>query len=427
MKELGAHLGMTVNLLNFHDQNKYHLRKAVYYQKNAINICSDDKLKGYGRKLTIVMAYRAYDIFYANNLYNEITKDFSDIEKMEFALRVSESNLWDNMYRQFPNESKKYRNKLSYYFSMKVLEYSKKLNDKMYFSKALRWLLITHPDDETPEKLESFYREEINSLCGSKSTVDCLDFGKKSSGVLADLAAALYQIGLYDDAKKIYQHVIDKINLLVDFENPDSDPAKASIHNIHFKLGLINLKMNNYYLARQNFVSGSTALRENESLIDKHVDYNWLTDKYFKFRIAECLYKENNFANAIKYFNEAYIIEDEFTDKMKNLSMLALCEYYNNEIDSSKFHFQKIENYIKNDKIEYDGDGSDSYYIDWALYKYYNTKGNIANAEMYLTNAYNRISEDKINKYLNDSNRINNLHKYYYIHEIIEEYIQHIR
>ena len=107
--------------------------------------------------------------------------------------------------------------------------------------------------------------------------------------------------------------------------------------------------------------------------------------------------------------------------------MLALCEYYNNEIDSSKFHFQKIENYIKNDKIEYDGDGSDSYYIDWALYKYYNTKGNIANAEMYLTNAYNRISEDKINKYLNDSNRINNLHKYYYIHEIIDTYNQTIR
>ena len=185
--------------------------------------------------------------------------------------------------------------------------------------------------------------------------------------------------------------------------------------------------MNNYYLARQNFVSGSTARRENKSLIEKHARYKWLSDKYFKFRIAECLYKENNFANAIKYFNEAYIIEDEFTDKMKDLAMKALCEYYNNDLDSSKYHFKIIENYIENEEFEYDGDGSESYYLDWPLYKYHIAKGNMAKAEMYLTSAYNRISEDEINKYLNDSNHINNLHKYYYIHEIIEEYNQHIR
>ena len=309
-------------------------------QIEAVRVGKEYRGKGYGRKLTIVMAYRAYDIFYANNLYNEITKDFSAIEKMEFAHRVSESNLWDNIYRQFPNESKKYRNKLSYYFSMKVLEYSKKLNDKMYFSKALRGLLITHPDNDTPEKVESFYKEELNAFCGSKSTVDCLDFGNKSSGVLADLASTLYHVGLYNDSKKLYQHIIDKINLLIDFEDPVSNPAKARIHDVHFKLGLINLKMNNYYLARQNFVSGSTARRENKSLIEKHARYKWLSDKYFKFRIAECLYKENNFANAIKYFNEAYILENELKEKMKNLSMKALCEYYNNDLDSSKYHFK---------------------------------------------------------------------------------------
>ena len=297
----------------------------------------------------------------------------------------------------------------------------------MYFSKALRLLLIKHPYNDTLEKVESFYKEEINAFCGSKSTVDCLDFGKNSSGVLADLAEALYEIGLYNEAQILYQHIVDKINLLIDFENPDSDPAKASIHNVHFKLGLINLKMNNYYLARQNFVSGSTALRENKSLIEKHVKFNWLNDKYFKFRIAECLYKENNFANAIKYFNEAYIIEDEFTDKMKKLSMKALCEYYNNDLDSSKYHFKIIENYIENEEVEYDGDGSESYYLDWPLYKYYNAKGNTEKANQYLTSAYNHLSEDERNEYLKDDSRGKHFHKYYYIHEIIEEYNQHIR
>jgi TolB-like protein len=428
MIQIGSTLGLSVNKLNYYNQNNYHLRRATYYMQNCQNFCSDDWFNSdFGGKLAIVMAYRAYDILYAKSLYNKITKDFSDIEKIEFAHRVSEANLWQNMQRQFPNESKKYRNKLSYYFSMKVLEYSKKLNEKMYFSKALRLLLITHPDNDNPEKIESFYRREINSLCGSKSTVGCLDFGKNSSGVLADLAAVLYQIDLYDDAKNIYQHVIDKINLLVDFNDPDSDPAKASIHNIHFLLGLINLKMNNLYLARQNFVSGSTALRENKSLIEEHVNWNWLTDKYFKFRIAECLYKENHFANAIKYFNEAYILEDRYKEKMKYISMKALCEYYNNDLDSSKYHFNIIENYIKNDKTEYDGDGSDSYYLDWPLYKYYNAKGNTEKATQYLMSAYNHISMEEKNKFLLDNDRLNNIHKYYYIHEIIDEYNQHIR
>ena len=185
--------------------------------------------------------------------------------------------------------------------------------------------------------------------------------------------------------------------------------------------------MNNYYSARQNFVSGSTALRENKSLIEEHVKFNWLNDKYFKFRIAECLYKENNFANAIKYFNEAYIIEDEFTDKMKNLAMKGLCEYYNNDLDSSKYHFKIIENYIENEEVEYDGDGSESYYLDWPLYKYYNAKGNTEKANKYLTSAYNHILKEEKNKFLFDNDRLKNIHKYYYIHEIIEEYNQHIR
>jgi tetratricopeptide (TPR) repeat protein len=245
--------------------------------------------------------------------------------------------------------------------------------------------------------------------------------------VLANLASNLYYVGLYNDSKKLYQHIIDKINLLIDFEDPVSNPAKARIHDVHFKLGLINLKMNNYYLARQYFVSGSTERRENKSLIKKYGRFNWLSDKHFKFRIAECLYKENNFANAIKYFNEAYMIEDEFTEKMKNLSMKALCEYYNNDLDSAKYHFKKIENYIDNEEIEYDGDGSESYYLDWPLYKYYNAKGNTEKANKYLTTAYNHILMEEKNKFLSDTDRTKNIYKYYYIHEIIDTYNQTIR
>ena len=74
-----------------------------------------------------------------------------------------------------------------------------------------------------------------------------------------------------------------------------------------------------------------------------------------------------------------------------------------------------------------EGDGSDSYYIDWSLYIYYNAKGNTQKANKYLTSAYNRISKDEKDKYLSDNEPTKNLHKYYYIHEIIDTYNQTIR
>ena len=107
--------------------------------------------------------------------------------------------------------------------------------------------------------------------------------------------------------------------------------------------------------------------------------------------------------------------------------MKALCEYYNNDLDSSKYHFNIVENYLKNDKAEYDNNGTDSYYLDWPLYKYYNAKGNTEKANKYLTSAYNHISMEEKNKFLLDNDRLKNIHKYYYIHEIIDEYNQHIR
>ena len=96
-------------------------------------------------------------------------------------------------------------------------------------------------------------------------------------------------------------------------------------------------------------------------------------------------------------------------------------------MDSSKYHFKIIENYIENEEVEYDGDGSESYYLDWPLYKYYNANGNAEKATKYLTSAYNHISKKEKNKFLSDTDRSKNIHKYYYIYEIIEEYNQHIR
>ncbi len=86
----------------------------------------------------------------------------------------------------------------------------------------------------------------------------------------------------------------------------------------------------------------------------------------------------------------------------------------------------EVEKYYNEDKINYKN-GTSYYYLDWPLYQYHKSDGNATKAQQYLTDAYNHISEDERDEYLQDDKRLEHLYKYYYIHEIIEEYNQHIR
>ena len=106
--------------------------------------------------------------------------------------------------------------------------------------------------------------------------------------------------------------------------------------------------------------------------------------------------------------------------------MQALSEYFNNQIDSSRIHFAEVEKYYSTEKINYNR-GDHFTYIDFPLYKYYNAKGNTKKAQAYLTDAYNHIPENERTEYLKDDSRGKHLHKYFYIHEIIETYNQSIR
>jgi hypothetical protein len=110
--------------------------------------------------------------------------------------------------------------------------------------------------------------------------------------------------------------------------------------------------------------------------------------------------------------------------KYAELSMLALSEFKIGQIDSAKIHFNLLEK--KYSTIDQD-EGSIYYYTDWPLYLYHKFEGNTIKAQQYLTDAYNHISEDERDEYLQDDKRLEHLYKYYYIHEIIEEYNQHIR
>ena len=101
--------------------------------------------------------------------------------------------------------------------------------------------------------------------------------------------------------------------------------------------------------------------------------------------------------------------------------MLAISEYYNNQIDTSKVHFNQVIKYYEKYFIK------DRYNIAWVLYQYFQSEGNTIKAHQYLIDAYNNIPEDKREQYLQDDNYHNHIYKYYDIHEIIQAYHQIIR
>jgi tetratricopeptide (TPR) repeat protein len=240
---------------------------------------------------------------------------------------------------------------------------------------------------------------------------------------LNELGNAFYNIGNYQYATMVYQHLTDQSNLF----NFEDEKTTAYQHIFYYRLGIMTLKQNDYFTARQHFISAFSALNKNKTIIDKiFFNQNWMTASVINHRIGECYYKETNYENAIKYYKEAHKAESNNEEKMKLLNQIAYSEYLNGQSDSSTVHFQQVEKYYNENKLNYK-DGTSSYYVDWPLYLYHKSKDNTTKAQQYLTDAYNHISEDERNEYLEDDNRLANLHQYYYIHEIIETYNQNIR
>jgi len=122
--------------------------------------------------------------------------------------------------------------------------------------------------------------------------------------------------------------------------------------------------------------------------------------------------------NAIKYYKDAYNSTTIPNEKIIQLYMLAISEYYNNQIDTSKVHFNQVIKYYEKYFIK------DRYNIAWVLYQYFQSEGNTIKAHQYLIDAYNNIPEDKREQYLQDENYHNHIYKYYDIHEIIQAYNQ---
>jgi|GEM_PF-2319221 len=425
--QTGWSLAFTRQKLNFHNQTNYHLRRAVYYLKNALAVCSDDKIhptknnRPHIDPLPVILSYRAYDSEYAENLYEEITGGRSDSEKMKFAHRVGKYNMWEDIRKQFPNEEISYQLSFSKKYLSKALKYSKELNNKKYFTNTLTLIMGYYSQLDLPEKAESFFKQELIDFCGSEIIEGCISPNRRT----LDLAEAFYKLGNYDLSMKIHLFMLKSINLLQLRQNEsNSEDAEYLISQLPFhkyRLGLMNMKKGQYSEARSYFEN--TAVVEDER--------SWLTKRLLNKKIGDCYYKEKKYNNAISYFNasyQSYLDDDDSLGAIESLNRQALSEYHNNQKESAITHFKLAEKYletIENINYEY---GASYYYNEWSLYQYYYTEGNTKKALQYLTDAYNNISEKERTAYLEDNNREKWMNsRYFYIHEIIDTYNRQIR
>jgi tetratricopeptide (TPR) repeat protein len=415
----------------FEHQTKYHLKQAVQYSLNALEVCSDDKINPPNNDpnwtpMPILLSYRAYDSEYAHDLYEKLTMDLnlSVTKKMDLAYQVGSYNMWDTFEFQFPNEDQDLRREFSINYLMKSLDISKKIHNTKFFSKSVSLLIDIYRKQYNIEKSEAFFMQEVTAFCGTIDYLSCFD--SPSGSALGSLANSFYHMNNYDHSMKIYQYLTDKANLS-GIEDASKKEAIAYLQEFHYRLGMMEMKTYNYFSARQNFIAAATALKENIAT-DNLIKNNWVTLTLLDKRIAQCYYKENNFKNAIKYYKEAFNSSTDPDEKMEQLSMLALNEYYDNQIDSAKIHFLEVEKYYNEDNINYDNMNRTAYYyIDWPLYQYHKSEKNTNKTQQYLTDAYNHIPEKEKTDYREDEKRLDHLHKYYYIHEIIEAYNQNIR
>jgi len=413
---------------NLENMTNYHQRKSVQYLQDALTVCDEEAIHPPNTAnqfaidvIVVIYSLRAYGIEHTEEVYEEVinTLQYNLKDKMTLTRRIGHYMLNNDWLQPYGDIDRDIALIIDYF--EKSLSYAKELNDNDKIVSNISLILEAYDKINKQEYAMEYFYKEITELCGTENYFPCL----KGGDALGSLAGGFYELNNYDEATKIYQYRADQANL-ISLDEAEREKAIAHLPEIHYRLGLMHLKTQKYYLARQNFISAANTIKDHKEIIEKVSKNNWVKTDMLNFRIGECYDRENNFVNAINYYREAYLLEKNSTDKIEILSMQALSEYFNNQIDSSKIHFAEVEKYYRNETINYNR-GTHYTYIDFPLYKYYHAKGNIKKAQQYLTDAYMHIPENERTGYLQDDARSKHLHKYYYIHEIIETYNQSIR
>ena len=378
-------------------------QRAKYYAEKGIKICpSENRWLRQNGSIFIGSTYELENADAGKKAYYQLINNMAIKEKLDFT-----GYLGNAFYHSVNNTKFNLTYDDALFYQNLAIDLSKQLESQKYFTKAVYYYHRTLYKAKGLEFSLQKMEEQINEHCGGTINMNCYSLHEKSFQTFQ----VLYGGGAYELANKIGQFILETYNMALAENWGDEDDTQyftQRLTQLHYSLGMIKLKKGDYNNARQNFYTA----------LSKYVE-NYGPDSYrIKSRIAECYFKNKDYSKALKHYrNNYYDTSWDSNWKYADLSMLALSEYMTGQMDSAKIHFNDVEESY--DKINFD---DTYYYTDWPLYLYHKSEENINKAQQYLIEAYNHIPIDERTEYLEDENRLEDFHKYYYIHEIIKEY-----
>ena len=383
-------------------------QRAKYYAEKGIKICpSKNRWLRQNGSIFIGSTYELENADAGKKAYYQLINNMDIKEKLDFT-----GYLGNAFYHSVNNTKFNLTYDDALFYQNLLIDLSKQFESQKHFTKAIYYYHRTLYKAKGLEFSLQKMEEQINEHCGGNININCYSLHEKSIQTFQ----VLYGGGAYELANKIGQFILETYNMALAenlLDEEDTQFFTQRLSQIHYSLGMIKLKKGDYNNARQNFYTA----------LSKYVENYGPDPNVIKSRIAECYFKNKDYSKAIKHYrNNYYDTSWDSNWKYADLSMLALSEYMTGKMDSAKIHFNDVEESY--DKINFD---DTYYYTDWPLYLYHKSEGNTNKAQKYLTDAYNHIPEDERTEYLEDENRLERFHKYYYIHEIIDTYNQNIR
>ena len=164
---------------------------------------------------------------------------------------------------------------------------SSKIRDtyqKVAYSKALQLY-----NEGKAEEARSFFTKSVDKGSDARTT-----------------ALASYWLGDLAHSRKDYENSKNYLSRFLIFakNNDDDLPAEASLHTGNYLQGYNYLKQQNYNGARGYFQDAVSGIKqEGNSLGNKFVKNQILGDA--TLRAGDCLFKQNNYEAAVKYYEEA--------------------------------------------------------------------------------------------------------------------------
>lgn len=217
------------------------------------------------------------------------------------------------------------------------------LNSRDY-EKAMQ--IIEAIPTQTPKLREAYQKVSYNrgvQLYEENRIIEAKGYFSRSLKVPTDnrtKALAHYWLGELSHAEGKYSDSNRQLNLFMSAARGLSNlPDESSVHTGNYTMGYNYLKQGEYSAALGHFRDAVSGIKQNASYIeDEYVKNQILGDA--TMRVGDCYFEANNYAEAIKYYNEA--INRQYTGYIYAIYQKAIIEGLQNNTTNKIIALERI-------------------------------------------------------------------------------------